>query len=121
MEQRVAPGTDDRNPDPSGHGPGVPAGSPGRPDAPAPAASAGPRGGGDERRRIPRTDVLLRDPLLAGAARRLGDDVVKGVIRRAQDRAREGGIAPERVLDTAVALLPATAGGLRPVTARRSV
>ncbi|MFF0833170.1 MULTISPECIES: L-seryl-tRNA(Sec) selenium transferase [unclassified Streptomyces] len=116
MERRVAPGTDDRDPDTSGHGPGVPAGPPGRPDAPAPAASDGPRGdGADVRRRIPRTDVLLRDPLLAGAARRLGDDVVKGVIRRAQDRAREGRIAPERVLDTAVALLPGTAGGLRPV------
>ncbi|GAA4146271.1 L-seryl-tRNA(Sec) selenium transferase [Actinomadura keratinilytica] len=66
-------------------------------------------------RRIPRTDALLAEPRLAAAARRLGRDLVKSVIVTAQDRARRGQIAPESVADAAVAALPATAGGLRPV------
>ncbi|MGW2732508.1 L-seryl-tRNA(Sec) selenium transferase, partial [Streptomyces sp. NPDC001494] len=64
---------------------------------------------------MPRTDVLLRDARLAEAVGRLGEDVVKGAVRQAQEQARAGGIAPEQVRDTAVALLPGTAGGLRPV------
>ncbi|MEU6037262.1 L-seryl-tRNA(Sec) selenium transferase [Actinomadura sp. NPDC047616] len=66
-------------------------------------------------RRIPRTDALLAEPRLAAAARRLGRDLVKSVIVAAQDRARHGEIAPESVADAAVAALPGTAGGLRPV------
>ncbi|GAA4081752.1 L-seryl-tRNA(Sec) selenium transferase [Actinomadura miaoliensis] len=66
-------------------------------------------------RRIPRTDALLAEPRLAAAARRLGRDLVKSVIVAAQDRARHGEIAPEAVADAAVAALPGTAGGLRPV------
>ncbi|GLZ12978.1 L-seryl-tRNA(Sec) selenium transferase [Actinomadura sp. NBRC 104425] len=66
-------------------------------------------------RRIPRTDALLAEPRLAAAARRLGRDLVKSVIVTAQDRARRGQIAPESVADAAVAALPDTAGGLRPV------
>ncbi|GGL62116.1 L-seryl-tRNA(Sec) selenium transferase [Streptomyces fumigatiscleroticus] len=69
----------------------------------------------DVRRRIPRTDAVLRDPRLVQAARRLGTGAVKAAVREAQDRARDGVIAPEAVADTAVAALPATAGGLRPV------
>ncbi|MEW2258342.1 L-seryl-tRNA(Sec) selenium transferase [Streptomyces sp. NPDC047869] len=127
MEQRVAPGRDDRNPGTTGGGPGGTAGpgsgsgTPGSPPdtagAPGPSepAATRPGDGGDARRRIPRTDALLRDPWLAGAARRLGEDVVKRAVRGAQDRARAGGITPEQVRDTAVALLPGTAGGLRPV------
>ncbi len=69
----------------------------------------------DERRRVPRTDVLLADPRLAGAARRLGRDLVKAVIGAAQGRARAGEIAPEAVADEAVAALPASAASLRPV------
>lgn len=69
----------------------------------------------DARRRIPRTDALLRDPRLAEEAARLGPDVVKTAVRQAQERARHGAVAPEQVADTAVALLPRTAGGLRPV------
>ncbi|MFE1248010.1 L-seryl-tRNA(Sec) selenium transferase [Streptomyces sp. NPDC058735] len=64
---------------------------------------------------MPRTDAVLRDPRLAQAARRLGPAVVKAVVRRAQERARSGAIAPEEVVDTAVALLPGTPGGLRSV------
>ncbi|MEU6095103.1 L-seryl-tRNA(Sec) selenium transferase [Streptomyces sp. NPDC047079] len=69
----------------------------------------------DARRRIPRTDDVLRDPRLTQAARRLGPRVVKEAVRQAQEQARNGGIPPEQVGDTAAALLPATAGGLRAV------
>jgi L-seryl-tRNA(Ser) seleniumtransferase len=73
------------------------------------------RNGSDARRRIPRTDVLLADPRLAAAITRLGPRPVKAAVHRAQRRARHGTVAPEEVADTAVALLPPTAGGLRPV------
>ncbi|MFG3203526.1 L-seryl-tRNA(Sec) selenium transferase [Streptomyces sp. NPDC048192] len=80
-----------------------------------PEDSAQPPGGADARRRIPRTDALLRDPRLSAAMQRLGAGVVKAAVRAAQQRAREGGIRPEQVPETAVALLPGTASGLRPV------
>lgn len=70
---------------------------------------------GDARRRIPRTDAVLRDARLADAAARLGPGPVKAAVRQAQERARQGAIDPEQVADTAVALLPRSAGGLRPV------
>ncbi|MFF9408533.1 L-seryl-tRNA(Sec) selenium transferase [Streptomyces anandii] len=69
----------------------------------------------DRRRLIPRTDAVLRDPRLVDASARLGPGPVRDAVRRAQQRAREGAVAPEEVADTAVALLPRTAGGLRPV------
>ncbi|GAT80692.1 selenocysteine synthase [Streptomyces sp. F-3] len=69
----------------------------------------------DARRRIPRTDAVLRDPRLVDAASRLGPGPVKAAVRQAQERARRGALAPEEVADTAVALLPRAAGGLRPV------
>ncbi|HZG02482.1 MAG TPA: L-seryl-tRNA(Sec) selenium transferase, partial [Streptomyces sp.] len=77
-------------------------------DATAPA-------GTDARRRLPRTDAVLADPRLAGAAGRLGRALVKSVVVRAQERARAGEIPPESVADAAVEALPGTAGGLRPV------
>ncbi|GGQ90124.1 L-seryl-tRNA(Sec) selenium transferase [Streptomyces flaveolus] len=86
--------------------------------APADAPGCGPRDGGegtDTRRRIPRTDAVLREPRLAQAVHRLGPDTVKSAVRQAQDRAREGKLLPEDVADTALALLPPSAGGLRPV------
>ncbi|MFG1919270.1 L-seryl-tRNA(Sec) selenium transferase [Micromonospora sp. NPDC048898] len=61
----------------------------------------------DPRRRVPRTDTLLADPLLAAAAATLGRDQVKAVVVRAQDRARRGEINPDEVRDAAVAALPA--------------
>ncbi|MFC3348018.1 L-seryl-tRNA(Sec) selenium transferase [Streptomyces echinoruber] len=64
---------------------------------------------------MPRTDVLLRDPRLEAAARRLGAGLVKAAVRQAQERARAGRIAPEEVADAAAALLPRTAGGALPV------
>ncbi|MBQ0983983.1 L-seryl-tRNA(Sec) selenium transferase [Streptomyces sp. F63] len=69
----------------------------------------------DTRRRIPRTDAVLRDPRLLAAADRLGPAPVKAAVHRAQARARDGRVPPEQVADTAVALLPRTASGLRPV------
>ncbi|MFI1532908.1 L-seryl-tRNA(Sec) selenium transferase [Streptomyces anandii] len=69
----------------------------------------------DRRRLTPRTDAVLRDPRLVDASARLGPGPVRDAVRRAQQRAREGAVAPEEVPDTAVALLPRTAGGLRPV------
>ncbi|MGI5207822.1 L-seryl-tRNA(Sec) selenium transferase [Spirillospora sp. CA-108201] len=76
---------------------------------------AGPGAGEDERRRIARTDVLLAEPRLASAAGRLGRGVVKAAVAAAQRRARDGEIPPEAVADTAVASLPPSASGLRPV------
>lgn len=69
----------------------------------------------DVRRRIPRTDAVLRDPRLVDAVARLGPGPVKAAVRQAQERARHGALDPEEVADTAVALLPRAAGGLRPV------
>jgi L-seryl-tRNA(Ser) seleniumtransferase len=69
----------------------------------------------DTRRRVPRTDLLLADPRLADAERRLGRTLVKAAVARAQQRARDGQIAPEEVADAAVAELPARAAALTPV------
>jgi L-seryl-tRNA(Ser) seleniumtransferase len=66
-------------------------------------------------RQIPRTDQLLADPRMRAAERRVGRDLVKAAITRAQDRARTGEIPPDLVADTAAAELPATATSLTPV------
>ncbi|MFI6502589.1 L-seryl-tRNA(Sec) selenium transferase [Nonomuraea typhae] len=63
------------------------------------------------RRTIPRTDVLLADPVLAPAVERLGRDRVKAVINRAQERARQGEIPPEAVLAAALEELAALPQG----------
>ncbi|WP_315902788.1 L-seryl-tRNA(Sec) selenium transferase [Streptomyces salinarius] len=87
------------------------AADPGGVVGPAEPAHAEP----DARRRIPRTDTLLRDPRLLDATGRLGSERVKSAVRRAQQQAREGAVPPDAVADAAVALLPRTASGLRPV------
>ena len=69
----------------------------------------------DTRRHVPRTDLVLADPRLAEAERRLGRPLVKAAVGRAQQRARDGQIAPEEVADAAVAELPARASALTPV------
>jgi len=69
----------------------------------------------DARRRIPATDALLAVPELAAAADRLGRQIVKDTISRAQDRARRGEIAPAEVADLAIATLPGYATSLRHV------
>jgi L-seryl-tRNA(Ser) seleniumtransferase len=69
----------------------------------------------DPRRSVPRTDVLLADPRLMDASRRLGPAAVKAQVLAAQSRARAGEIRPDEVADTAVRSLPARATTLRPV------
>ncbi|MFD2352917.1 hypothetical protein ACFSTC_31920 [Nonomuraea ferruginea] len=49
------------------------------------------------------------------AGGRLGRSVVKAAVAAAQERARQGEIAPEEVADAAVTALPARAASLRPV------
>ncbi len=69
----------------------------------------------DPRRRIPRTDALLADPVLAAAVTRHGADVVKAAVRVAQGRARSGEIEPGQVADAARAALPTRTTTLRPL------
>ncbi|MGZ4613926.1 MAG: L-seryl-tRNA(Sec) selenium transferase [Actinomycetes bacterium] len=69
----------------------------------------------DPRRRVPRTDDVLRDPRLVEAVGRLGAPVVKASVTDAQDRARRAEIAVADVADAAVAALPDTATGMRRV------
>ncbi|MFL6139271.1 MAG: L-seryl-tRNA(Sec) selenium transferase [Frankiaceae bacterium] len=69
----------------------------------------------DPRRAVPRTDAVLGDPRLVAATGRLGPVLVKAAVRRAQDAARHGEIAPDAVIDAAMAELPELATTLRPV------
>lgn len=69
----------------------------------------------DARRAVPRTDVVLADPRLVEAARRLGRTTVKAAVVSAQELARHGGIDAAAVADTASAALPETASSLRRV------
>src|SRR5262249_35132173 len=68
----------------------------------------------DARRMVPRTDAVLADPRLAGAARRLGKPLVLAAVRQAQERARAGDIEPGAVADAAAAALPPAAASLTP-------
>jgi L-seryl-tRNA(Ser) seleniumtransferase len=69
----------------------------------------------DTRRLVPRTDMLLADPRLVAAERRLGRALVKAAVGRAQQQARDGQISSDQVADAAVAELPAHAATLTPV------
>jgi L-seryl-tRNA(Ser) seleniumtransferase len=69
----------------------------------------------DTRRLVPRTDVLLSDPRLAEAERRLGRALVKAAVARAQDQVRCGAVPPDGALAAALAALPARAATLTPV------
>ncbi|MCY1160043.1 MAG: L-seryl-tRNA(Sec) selenium transferase, partial [Citricoccus sp.] len=70
----------------------------------------------DPRRRIPRTDDLLALPEVAAARSRLSETVLRETVRRAQERARSGQIAPDDVAPALVADLAArSATSLRPV------
>src|SRR6201993_4738629 len=64
---------------------------------------------------IPRTDQLLDDPRMRAAEHRVGRDLVKAAITRAQQRARNAEITPDQVADAAAAELPATAASLTEV------
>ncbi|MDQ3151639.1 MAG: L-seryl-tRNA(Sec) selenium transferase, partial [Actinomycetota bacterium] len=69
----------------------------------------------DPRRCVPRTDTVLADERIAGAVETLGRARVKAAVTAAQQRARDGEIAPEAVVAAVVAALPSTASSLRPV------
>jgi L-seryl-tRNA(Ser) seleniumtransferase len=69
----------------------------------------------DTRRLVPRTDVLLADPRLAEAERKLGRALVKAAVARAQDQVRRGEVTPDGALAAALAELPARAATLTPV------
>jgi len=86
----------------------------GAPDG-APRADGGAAPGPALLRQIPRTDQLLADPRMRAAELRVGRDLVKAAITRAQGRARSGEITPDRVADAAAAELPPTAASLTPV------
>ncbi|UVO13840.1 L-seryl-tRNA(Sec) selenium transferase [Mycobacterium sp. SVM_VP21] len=70
----------------------------------------------DPRRAIPRTDALLMLPPVRAARARLGEHVVRGLVRDAQDRARRGDLAPEQVESAVLEGLSGKTGTtLRPV------
>ncbi|WP_447008739.1 L-seryl-tRNA(Sec) selenium transferase [Saccharothrix sp. DSM 118769] len=69
----------------------------------------------DLRRAVPRTDLVLADPRLAPAVAELGRSLVKAAVVQAQQRVREGLVAPAGVVDDVLAALPARASSLRPV------
>lgn len=78
-------------------------------------SAAGPSAATDVRRRVPRTDALLADPLLAEPQRRLGRALVKGRVAAVQQRVRAGEVAPEEAAAAVLATLPRTAASLHPV------
>ncbi|MBW0019470.1 MAG: L-seryl-tRNA(Sec) selenium transferase [Mycobacterium sp.] len=70
----------------------------------------------DPRRLIPRTDELLALPAVQGQRTRLGEHVVRAVVRDIQDQARRGELPPQQVSDAVVAALTGCATTtLRPV------
>jgi L-seryl-tRNA(Ser) seleniumtransferase len=69
----------------------------------------------DGRRYVPRTDDVLADPRVDLELTRLGRTTVKTAVRTAQERARRGDIAPEQVVENALALLPLGTTSLTPV------
>ena len=69
----------------------------------------------DPRRLIPRTDAVLALPAFAEAVARHGPAAVKAAVTHAQQRARAGEIAPDEVVQTARAALPALTTSLLPV------
>jgi L-seryl-tRNA(Ser) seleniumtransferase len=81
----------------------------------APRDASGRAPDGASLRKIPRTDELLNDPRMRAAERRVGRDLVKAAIGRAQERARSAEITPGQVADAAAAELPVTAASLTPV------
>jgi L-seryl-tRNA(Ser) seleniumtransferase len=69
----------------------------------------------DPRRQVPRTDVLLADDRLTRARTQLGDGLVKGAMRRAQERARRGELPVSGIVDAVLGELPRTASSLQAV------
>jgi L-seryl-tRNA(Ser) seleniumtransferase len=79
------------------------------------ASGRGADGAADVRRRIPRTDIVLAEPAVVAATRRLGRDLVKQAVVAAQQAARRGAIEPDDVVDEVLRRLPRAATRLRPV------
>jgi len=69
----------------------------------------------DVRRAVPRTDAVLADPRLSAAVGRLGRELVKAVVQAAQQRVRDGDLAPDDVVPGVLRELPGTASSLSPV------
>ncbi|WP_461156084.1 L-seryl-tRNA(Sec) selenium transferase [Saccharopolyspora tripterygii] len=69
----------------------------------------------DHRRDVPGTDRVLAEPDVAAAVERLGHDLVVRTVREVAQRARDGLLAPERVVPETIATLPGSASALRPV------
>ncbi|MGH3856279.1 MAG: L-seryl-tRNA(Sec) selenium transferase [Pseudonocardiaceae bacterium] len=69
----------------------------------------------DVRRQVPRTDVVLAVPAVVAAARRLGRERVKWAVRVAQQRVREGAVAPDALVGEVLAALPDAVTTLCPV------
>ncbi|MCU1612131.1 MAG: selA, partial [Pseudonocardiales bacterium] len=69
----------------------------------------------DIRRQVPRTDAVLADPAVTAATQRLGRHQVKQAVAAAQQRVRDGVVAPAGVVADVLAALPDTATTLRPV------
>jgi L-seryl-tRNA(Ser) seleniumtransferase len=67
----------------------------------------------DPRRSVPRTDLVLGDPLLAPAVRNLGYPVVKAAVGQAQQAVREGGLAPGDLVNAVLSSLPSSVSSLR--------
>jgi L-seryl-tRNA(Ser) seleniumtransferase len=70
---------------------------------------------GDRRRGTPRTDVVLADPRLADATRRLGRSLVKDAVASALQQVRVGELAADSVVEHVVSALPPSASSLRAV------
>ncbi|MBA8824588.1 L-seryl-tRNA(Ser) seleniumtransferase [Saccharopolyspora lacisalsi] len=70
---------------------------------------------GDPRRHIPATDRILNEPRVAEAAERLGRERVKQAVHEAQQRARDGEIAVQEVVEGVLAELPESTLSLRRV------
>ena len=69
----------------------------------------------DPRRRTPRTDTVLADPVVAQAVARLGRSRTKAVVAEVLDACRAGRLAPDEVIATVRSALPTGASSLRPV------
>ncbi|RBY78547.1 L-seryl-tRNA(Sec) selenium transferase [Blastococcus sp. TF02-09] len=69
----------------------------------------------DPRRAVPRTDVLLAEPLVRAAEQRLGRALVKAAVAGVQDRIRAGELAADDAAAAVLDTLPATASSLQPV------
>lgn len=71
---------------------------------------------GDPRRLIPRTNDLLALPAVREARKRLNERVIRELVRDAQEQARRGELAPDRVEPALLSAVAArTATTLRPV------